>query len=334
MSDHIPLALQTAYRDLLDRHLRRPTPRIEGSVLAVENNGGRYWVAKQRIGATVIERRIGPDTADIRAQADDLKRQNEALALWSRDTAAIVAQLRAARMPVPTPGTGKLINALARAKLFSAGGVLAGTHAFGLYAMELGYRLKDDLALTEDVDIAADRSVDIIAEDQTGLVTSLENIGLTPVAGPLDAHPVRWQTADGVVLDVLTPLRRKGEAVVLHKGLGLWAQALPFLDFSLRGAVPATVLYREGILVQIPAPERYAVHKLLVASARIGTYRSKSAKDLSQAATLIAILAESRPYELASALEEARTSGPTWRKLIDQSLELLPATKKVLQSLN
>lgn len=102
-----------------------------------------------------------------------------------------MAQLRAARLPTPTVGTGKLINALARVGLFRCGGVLVGTHAFGLYALELGVRLRDSLALTEDVDVAAARAVRIVTDDSTSLAASLGGLALKPVAGPGEPHPVR-----------------------------------------------------------------------------------------------------------------------------------------------
>lgn len=330
MSETIPLGLQAAYRDLIDRHARRPSPEIEGSILRVTNKGGSYWVARRRIGDAVVERRIGPDDEAGRARADSLKRQNEDLARWGRDAGALVAQLRAARMPTPTTGTGKLINALARAGLFQRGGVLAGTHAFGLYALELGVRLRDSLAMTEDVDVAAAREVRIVTDERTSLAGSLDGLGLRPVAGPGDPHPVRWETADGVVLDILTPRRRGTSAIIRHEGLGVWAQALPYLEFILADQIDAVALYREGVHVRIPSPERYAIHKLIVATARTGTHRAKVEKDLAQAAALIEALVEARPYELSTALADARARGAKWRDAISASLSLRPGIAMLL----
>ena len=330
MSDHIPLSLQTTYRDLLDRQFRRPTPEVEGSIVLVKNKGTGYWVARRRIGARVVEKRIGPDNDQNRRKAEELRRQNDALQGWQRETGHLVSQLRAAAMPTPTPGTGKLLNALARIGLFRSGGVLAGTHAYGLYALELGVYPKNNLAMTEDVDVAAAKSVNIISGNITNLTTSLEGVGLNPVVGPGEVHPVRWETDDGVVLDVLTPKRRGGETSVRHEGLGIWAQALNYLDFILENAIDAVLLYREGIPVRVPAPERFAVHKLIVASARRGTYRAKSDKDLAQAEWLIGALAESRPYELSEALDAARSRGSRWHRALDDSLDRRPSLKDML----
>lgn len=333
MTSHIPLSLQTTYRDLLERQLRRPVPEIEGSIALVGNKSGRYWVARRRIGARVFESRVGPDNDDNRIRAEDLRRQNDALQEWKRDTGRLVSQLRAAGMPTPTPGTGKLINALARVGLFRSGGVLAGTHAYGLYALELGAYPKHDLAMTEDVDIAALKSVSILSQRTGSLLSSLEGIGMRPVAGPGEEHPVRWQTEDGVVLDLLTPKGRGRKTSVRHEGLGVWAQALSYLDFSLENTIDAVALYGEGIPVRIPAPERFAVHKLIVASARRGTYRAKSEKDLAPAEWLIEALAESRPFELLDAFEQARSRGPKWRRAIEGSLDRRPEMKDVVSHL-
>lgn len=333
MSDHIPLSLQTTYRDLLDRQTRRPRPETEGSIALVENKGGHYWVARRRIGSRVVETRIGPDNEENRTKAEALRQENLALRGWARDTGGLVSQLRAAGMPTPTTGTGKLINALARTGLFRSGGVLAGTHAYGLYALELGVWPKNNLAMTDDVDIAASSAVRIISENNRSLLTSLEDVGLRPIAGPGEPNPVRWETADGVVLDVLTPRRRGGESPVHLSGLGVWAQALAYLEFSLEDAIDAVVLYREGIPVRIPAPERYAVHKLIVASVRTGTHRAKSEKDLAQAAWMIEILVEARPFELAAALAAARKRGPKWRRAIDDSLTRRPDVNNLLAEL-
>lgn len=333
MTTPIPLSLQTTYRDLLERQARRPSPEIEGSVASVANKNCRYWVIRRRIGARVVEKRIGPDNAENRKRAEELRRQNDALQEWKRTSGRLVSQLRAAGMPTPTPGTGKLINALARVGLFRSGGVLAGTHAYGLYALELGIYAKDHLAMTDDVDVAAAKSVRIFTGDAGSLVASLEGVGLRPVAGPGEENPVRWETDDGIVLDILTPKRRGGEAVVRHDGLGIWAQALSYLDFSLENPIDAVALYREGIPVRVPAPERFAVHKLLVAAARRGTYRAKSEKDLAQAEWLITSLAESRPYELADAIDAARDRGPKWRRALDDSLARRPEMRDMLTHL-
>jgi hypothetical protein len=87
--------------------------------------------------------------------------------------------------------------------------------------------------------------------------------------------------------------------------------------------------------VQIPRPERFAIHKLIVASRRRGgPEESKARKDRAQAAFLVHILAEDRPDDLAEAYESALSQGPRWRHRIASSLERMPATREFLHRLS
>ena len=92
----------------------------------------------------------------------------------------------------------------------------------------------------------------------------------------------------------------------------------------------AAVLYRSGVLVQIPRPERFAIHKLIVADRRQDRDRLKAAKDRRQAALLIRALAEDRPDDLREALEDAQARGPRWRARIAASLARMPDTAALL----
>ena len=71
-----------------------------------------------------------------------------------------------------------------------------------------------------------------------------------------------------------------------------------------------------------PAPERFAVHKLIVARRRDD--QAKARKDLAQAAQLLDVLARQRPFELAAAWHEAWNRGPGWRESLAQAHALLP----------
>jgi hypothetical protein len=84
------------------------------------------------------------------------------------------------------------------------------------------------------------------------------------------------------------------------------------------------VIYQSGVLVNVPDPARFAVHKLILASRRGRDSRDKSLKDRRQAAQLIEVLAADRPDELAEAYQDARERGPAWRKAIDATLRTLP----------
>ncbi|SOC17277.1 nucleotidyltransferase-like protein [Rhodobacter maris] len=124
------------------------------------------------------------------------------------------------------------------------------------------------------------------------------------------------------------------ETVKPLPALGVSAQALNYLNYLIAEPIPAIALYRSGALVQIPRPERFAIHKLIVADRRReGSDRGKSAKDRAQAAFLIEVLAQDRPDELAEAWEDARSRGPRWRKRLDASLARMAETADRLTKL-
>ncbi len=106
--------------------------------------------------------------------------------------------------------------------------------------------------------------------------------------------------------------------------LGAYALPLRFLDYVIHQPAQAVALYRSGVLVNVPQPARYAIHKLIVATRRISSATAKARKDIEQAAALIRVLAEDRPDELEAALVEARSRGPSWREHIDKGVRRLP----------
>jgi len=92
--------------------------------------------------------------------------------------------------------------------------------------------------------------------------------------------------------------------------------------------------YGSGVLVQVPGPERFAIHKLIVADRRReGPDSLKAVKDRLQAQFLIGILAEDRPDDLLEAWEAARAAGPRWRERLDASLARMPETRRRLEGL-
>jgi hypothetical protein len=102
---------------------------------------------------------------------------------------------------------------------------------------------------------------------------------------------------------------------------GASAEPLRFLDFLIRNPVRTVILYEAGIPVCIPAPERYAVHKLIIADRRRETQRSKIEKDLSQARAIIEALSERNTIALSEAWQEAWERGPAWREALLNGLE-------------
>jgi len=74
---------------------------------------------------------------------------------------------------------------------------------------------------------------------------------------------------------------------VVLEDLNLALEPLKFMEFSLEGTTQGCLIGRTGACtVNLPAPARYAVHKLIVFGERPASKRTKSRKDLLQAASL------------------------------------------------
>ncbi len=140
-------------------------------------------------------------------------------------------------------------------------------------------------------------------------------------------------------IDFLTPKTGRSDDPIQIEHLDVALQPLRFMEFSLEGIEQATLFDPTGrcVVVSLPAPARYAVHKLLVIGERSGAYRAKIAKDVAQAASLIEYFASTDLDPLLAAWQDARERGPGWRKRADEGLRALrtaaPEQSKALTSL-
>jgi hypothetical protein len=333
----LPLSVQTTYQDLLEMQGLRSISNLGGTPFLKELRQGKYWYARQRIGDRPIDRYIGPDSPALRKQLEPAAQQREPQKAFEQRAAKLVAQLRSAGLPTTDRTTGKVLNAMVRVGVFRLGGTLVGTHAFRLYAAELGILFPGMMAVTDDVDIAAFENLKLVIEDKVvpSIADTFKELHLEPAPG-LDRkrRPTRWVMREGgTMVDFLVPRMREGKDTVYLDPLGVYAQGLPFLNFLIADPIPAVTLYRSGLLVQIPRPERYAIHKLIVAQRRSGSARAKALKDLAQAKALIAVLVEDRPRELEEAYETARKTGPKWREAIKRSLKQSPEIQSLISGI-
>jgi hypothetical protein len=318
----LPLLQQTAYQELLQRHRAPEMAWSQGAVMRIEKAGRFFWVSRRREGERVVEESIGPDTPEIRVRAEEMKARAEARKAWSREASAAVATLRAGGCIAPDMATGRLLSAVARTGFFAAGGVLGGTHAFRHYPVELGLQPPGlGHIRTGDVDLIAASTLRLSGGDAS-LMRRVADFGveLTPIFPMESTSPMKWSVGGVIEVELLSPVGAGGGSSRLHAGLKERVQTLRFLEFSLEKPIDAVSLYRSGVPLKVPAPERYALHKLIVAQLRDGPFRAKREKDLDQAEWLVAALAEARPYELWSAWDDLRRRGPKWRRLAEASL--------------
>lgn len=321
---HSPTA-QAAYHDLVSLLLDDAMAEIRGAPTARERGGRRYWYDRYRIGNDIHERYLGEDSEELRIRLDRhqaLKEQGEER---RRERARLVRLLRSEQFIGMDGATGSLLAALAKTGLFRLGGVLVGTNAFRNYEGELGLRLTfDQTAMTNDIDIASFEKLSLALGET--VMPFIEGVlsGFDFASVPsLDAGKVwRWrQSRSATLVEFLTPSFDDKEELRELAALGVSAQSLHFLNFLIAEPIQAAAVYRDGILIRIPRPERYAIHKLIVADRRReGADSIKSRKDLMQAEILMAVLAEDRPADLEEAYADAISRGPRWRERIKRSL--------------
>ena len=333
----ISLTLQTLYQDVLQAHLDHPPSAFDGTPHIRKTGGKSYWYATVRSpGGTHQQKFIGPDNELTRKRIDAWQTNAQTDKSFRANCAEKTAALRAARLPALDMQTGKTLRALAQAGTFRLGGVLVGTHAFRLYDLELGLHLTSaQTAITADIDIAAFERLSLSIEDQTSpdLPKVLTNLNLAPVPSLNKSKSVRWRLpGSDFVVDFITPSFKENQGPQKLGAFGLWAQGLHYLNFLIRDPIPAVAIYREGVLVQIPSPERYAIHKLIISTKRKGPGRAKAQKDLAQAKLLIEALREQRPSELNAAYKEAIKEGPNWKEAIQTALKRDTQIEKMLKA--
>lgn len=186
--------------------------------------------------------------------------------------------------------------------LFRAGALLIGSHAYGALLNALGVRAA--AYSTEDVDIA--RGAQLAVSGLPPFIEMLRETGLEffPVPGlhrSAQATSFAERGGSRLRVDLLVPSPDESYPIVRVPELGAHAKGLPYLAYLLRTSQEIPILSPHGVvLVRVPAPERLAVHKLVVSQLR-STASAKPEKDLRQAATLIEVLADRFP----SAVEEA-----------------------------
>ncbi|MEZ5714146.1 MAG: GSU2403 family nucleotidyltransferase fold protein [Paracoccaceae bacterium] len=327
---HSPNA-HSAYIDLRRLLLDEQVSDLRGAPRLKTVGGRAYWYDNYRLGSDQVWTYIGEDTPELRRRLD---RQAEIASDNARrraEQARLVRILRAEGVMGMDARTGSLLSAFARTGVFRLGGTLVGTVAFRTYEAELGVRIQASvLTRTDDIDVASFERLSVALGDQVTepVQQILSDLKFEPQPS-LDGHRVwRWKQAGRETLvEFLTPAFGE-EGLRDLPALGVSAQALHYLNFLLKAPIRAVAIYRSGVLIQVPSPERYAIHKLIVADRRRGgTASLKAHKDRAQAAFLIEVLAEDRPDELAEAWEDARARGPRWRVRLDASLARMPETR-------
>lgn len=326
----LSLSAQTAYAELFEQarafELSHALAGLTGSFQKLARKNREYWYFAYRdLDRRVRMVYVGPDEERVRALVQRFEniRQNRPLAPQSQAALALGCAATA-------PKHFRMIKRLSEYGFFRAGGVLIGTHAFLAMGNMLGVRW-DDGAATLDVDFAhagKNISVALPADLRIDVHSALESLemGLLPIAQFNGKAGSQYRNPEDqeLRLDFVTSAARSRKPVYMPE-LNLTLEPLKFMEFSLQDTTQGCVISRMGAcMVNLPAPERYAVHKLIVFGERPVAERTKSTKDLLQAASLISYFANTGQGDIFNAAwQDALSRGKGWRSRASQGKEAL-----------
>jgi hypothetical protein len=334
MFQRLPLETQTLYAELLEHLLgveaSRSTGHLPGTFTRKQVKGESYVYYQASLpGGKTRQFYLGRHSPVLERLASRFERDRAALIEDKARTRRLAAQLRVGGAAASDASSARLIAGLAEAGLFNAGGVLVGTHAFAVLGNLLGVHWGAGALRTQDVDVGADeRDIDVAVSDEPvdlpSVIESLQ-MGFLPVPSldpksPATSFKVRGQA---LRVDLLCPKRGDSDAPVFIKRWNAAAYPLEFLDYLLEAPEKGVLLGGDGSMVNLPAPARFALHKLVIAQRRPAAFAAKARKDIAQAIEILEVLLADRPGDLPIAMQAFKARGDRNRKAMAKALAAL-----------
>lgn len=292
-----------------------------------------YWYLELVVGEQKRQVSLGRDSENLRKQIEAQK----ALTKQSKENAdnrqQLVAMLSKGGAATPSATEARVLEVLERAGIFLAGGVLIGSHAFSLYGNLLGVQWPSAIMRTLDMDVAASHIPVGISRQSIPLIDVLNESGMgffeVPALDkktPSTMYKIHGQTFH---IDMLTPLQgAPSKTPVYLRNLKTFAEPLRFLDYLLEDTLPVVVVAKAGIIVNVPNPSKFALHKLVISVRRSAREHNKSIKDRKQAQLLVDVLIDEQPGEIIFAIKAANKMP---KKFIMQLKEGISHLKKETQ---
>ena len=327
MVEGLPESTQLLYSQLLDELLRTAYSARGITFVTRDVKGNRYHYMDYVIGSARQSYYLGPDEPELRERVEAAKER------WARDSASkeerarLVSMLRAGKAVTLPAGHARVLEALAQAGVFVVGGVVVGSHAYALMANALGVRWDRATLRTQDVDLAHDYEIHVTVPDaDVAIEEALERADKGFFAVPVlnRKHPSTTFKLRGAELSVslVTPMRGPPDSTPKRvPSLNAMAKPLRFLDYLLDDVQPAAVPVRSGVLVNVPSPARFALHKLVVSQRRPAAFEAKARKDVQQAREVLSLLVDERPGDVLLAIDAAREMAPKFLKQLRAGLE-------------
>ena len=334
MFQRLPLETQTLYAELLEHQLGVQATRslglLPGTFTRKVVKGEPYVYYQASLpGGKTRQFYLGRSSTVLDRLAQRFERDRATFAEDKNRTRRLVAQLRAGGAATADAPSARVIAGLAEAGLFSAGGVLVGTHAFVVLGNLLGVRWTSGSLRTQDIDVGADeRDIDVAVSDEpVDVPAAIESLkmGFLPVPpldpkSPATSFKVRGQA---LRVDLLCPRRGASEAPVFIPRWNAAAHPLELLEYLLDAPEKGVLVGGDGTLVSVPSPARFALHKLVVSQRRPAAFAAKARKDIVQAIEVLDVLLADRPGDVTAAIEAFEGHGDRHRKAWVKALAVL-----------
>jgi hypothetical protein len=304
----LDVSFRTAYAQAKELAFAQgEVPLLTAGTVRVERRGGgkefasryRYDAAGKRI-TEYLGAMSDPGTAGRVEQAEQEIQDRGLMARYS-------LQLRKIGFYSADNSTLVTVGALFNAGIFSGGGTLIGTHAFGAILNELGVAASP-FPMTEDVDLAHARRIELAGLPKGGFLDLLKRTGLAFHEVPSlkrGAPPTSFKVRGRKLkIDLLVPATRFPYRPVAIPALGAYAMGLPYLEHLLKAPLLSVLIGRDRIVpIAVPHPGWFCVRKLAVFSLRAGADIPKREKDVFQAAVLAAALTCEEDFRLIEAID-------------------------------
>ena len=329
----LPETAQLLYAELLDQvraaenNLYLP---IGGSFVSKTIGTGKYWYLQRDEKGSRTQTYLGPETPELLQQIRTAKEQQVDL----KRRRQLVSMLIAGGAASESSRFTAVLEVLAQSFVFRLGGVLVGTHAFVCYANMLGVHFEGETLRTADIDVAenAKISVAVAREGSLDILDRLKSIeprfSAVPELDPRDPSTSLKVRGSDLRVDFLTTTRRGVTTrPVPLPHLKVAAQPLEGLDYLIEKTAKAVVVGGGGILVNVPLPARYGLHKLWVAKNRPVTEQTKARKDQAQARQVIEVLLADRPDDVQEAVVALKSRPKMWKR-VQKEIDVLTAPRR------
>lgn len=330
--NRLSLTAQTLYGELREMALAIGATEglgdTPGSVVTKVNHGVQYLYFQYRdLGGVTRQSYLGRDTLEMREWVERFESRKA-------DRQEDLQRLNELRGAFLAAGGQPMLHAPLRVlKGFSDAGilrpgigyVLVGTHAFNALGNTLGVRWSSQM-MTQDLDVAGESVLDIaITRPTQSAPDVLEHLGMgfipVPTLNPRSPSTSFRVRGQDLRVDLLAPLIGQPRDYIFVPSLNAPTQPLRFLDYLITDPVPQIVLGKSvSILCNVPRPERFALHKLLVSESRDSSFSHKAEKDRHQAMQMLRILCEDSPDAVGEAYQDLQLRGNGWIDRVNKGL--------------